>query len=149
MLALRFNTNVLNEMYNLAGELDNVWGSDGNGGARRAGWAPAVDVHETEDLVTLAVELPGVNPQQVNLTVQNGVLTIAGEKHGTIAKCSLLHMTLHHRHHAGKARAAVKRTIWGELTQVHSRKTAVSPLLPCRSGASPALRLEVGTSALE
>jgi len=43
-------------------------------------WAPAVDVTEDDQAVKLQVELPGVNPADVNITVANGVLTISGEK---------------------------------------------------------------------
>jgi HSP20 family protein len=46
---------------------------------RDAGWAPAIDViHEDEDLVVRA-ELPGAKPEDVDITVHNGVLTISGK----------------------------------------------------------------------
>ena len=43
-------------------------------------WAPAVDVRETNDELQVTAELPGLAPQDVNVTVENGVLTISGEK---------------------------------------------------------------------
>ena len=43
-------------------------------------WAPAVSIHETPDHVGVTAELPGVNPEDVEVTVENGVLTISGEK---------------------------------------------------------------------
>jgi HSP20 family protein len=43
-------------------------------------WAPAVDVRETNDEIQVSAELPGLSPQDVNVTVENGVLTISGEK---------------------------------------------------------------------
>ena len=44
-----------------------------------AGWAPAIDViQEDEDLVVRA-ELPGAKPEDVDITVHNGVLTISGK----------------------------------------------------------------------
>jgi len=51
-----------------------------NGGDFLSAWAPTVDVQETADEIVVAAELPGVDPKDVNVTVQNGVLTIAGEK---------------------------------------------------------------------
>jgi HSP20 family protein len=80
MLALRFNTSALDEMFNLTGELDQVFGNNGNGMPRRSAWTPSVEVQETEDFVSMAVELPGVNAEDVALSVENGLLTIAGEK---------------------------------------------------------------------
>ncbi|HEX5436413.1 MAG TPA: Hsp20/alpha crystallin family protein [Gemmatimonadaceae bacterium] len=50
------------------------------GGASR--WAPAVDVHEDNNTIYLDVELPGINPQDVDISVDNGILTVQGEKHG-------------------------------------------------------------------
>lgn len=43
-------------------------------------WAPAVSIQETSDSLAVTVELPGVNPADVEVTVENGVLTISGEK---------------------------------------------------------------------
>jgi HSP20 family protein len=39
-----------------------------------------VDVKETTDGITVRAELPGLNPEDVNVSVQDGVLTISGEK---------------------------------------------------------------------
>jgi HSP20 family protein len=43
-------------------------------------WAPAVDVRETNDELHVSAELPGLKPEDVSVTVENGVLTISGEK---------------------------------------------------------------------
>ena len=43
-------------------------------------WEPPVDVLETEDAVLVLVALPGVDPEQVQLVIRNGVLLIAGER---------------------------------------------------------------------
>ena len=79
MLALRFNTSALDEMFNLANDFDTQLTSH-DSTARRSAWTPVVEVHETEDMVSMAVELPGVNPQDVRLSLQNGLLTLTGEK---------------------------------------------------------------------
>ncbi len=39
---------------------------------------PAVDILESEDGLTLIVELPGVPRENLNITIENGVLTIEG-----------------------------------------------------------------------
>jgi HSP20 family protein len=44
------------------------------------GWMPPMDVEEKDDLIRLSFELPGVKPEDVNVTVENGVLTVSGEK---------------------------------------------------------------------
>jgi HSP20 family protein len=45
-----------------------------------AAWFPACDVFEDKDAVKLLAELPGVRPEDVKLSVENGLLTIRGEK---------------------------------------------------------------------
>ena len=44
-------------------------------------WAPTVDVTEDKDAVTVKAELPGVEQKDIGVSLQDGVLTIKGEKH--------------------------------------------------------------------
>ena len=50
----------------------------GEEGTRR--WMPAVDIRETPDALKLYVELPGLAKEDVAITTENNVLTIAGER---------------------------------------------------------------------
>jgi HSP20 family protein len=43
-------------------------------------WRPRVDVSESENEVRVMVDLPGVRKDDVNITLENGVLTITGER---------------------------------------------------------------------
>ena len=43
-------------------------------------WLPAVDIVENDESYVVKVEVPGVNKNDVKITVQNGVLTIHGER---------------------------------------------------------------------
>ncbi|BBL34314.1 hypothetical protein Nstercoris_00545 [Nitrosomonas stercoris] len=45
-----------------------------------AEWAPAVDIKEEADKFVLHADLPGVKPEEIEVTTDNGVLTIQGEK---------------------------------------------------------------------
>jgi HSP20 family protein len=42
--------------------------------------APSADVVETQDEIRVVVELPGMQPENVELSLENNVLTISGEK---------------------------------------------------------------------
>ncbi len=55
-------------------------GQQFTGGATPMAWAPAVDISERKDAYLVAVELPGVTPDQVEITVEDGLLTIQGER---------------------------------------------------------------------
>lgn len=43
-------------------------------------FAPALDVEENDDNFTLHVEIPGVKPEDVDVSIEEGVLTIAGAR---------------------------------------------------------------------
>lgn len=49
-------------------------------GGRRMSWAPVVDIQEDEKEIAIVAELPGLRPEQVEVTCENGVLNIRGEK---------------------------------------------------------------------
>jgi HSP20 family protein len=48
--------------------------------AATADWVPAADIQEFADRFVLQVDLPGVDPESVELTLDRGVLTLAGER---------------------------------------------------------------------
>lgn len=45
-----------------------------------ATWAPPVDVREDDREISIDVELPGVKPEDVDVTCDNGLLSIRGQK---------------------------------------------------------------------
>jgi HSP20 family protein len=45
-----------------------------------AQWAPAVDIKELDDKIVLLADVPGVDPSEIELTVEDGYLTIKGER---------------------------------------------------------------------
>ena len=45
-----------------------------------ADWVPSVDINEFDDKFQLYVDLPGVDPKAVDITLEAGVLTITGER---------------------------------------------------------------------
>ena len=46
-------------------------------------WAPALDISERKDAYLVTVELPGVEPDDLEITLEDGLLTIQGERHST------------------------------------------------------------------
>jgi len=43
-------------------------------------WMPSVDVRETKDALEIAAELPGLEPKDVEVSVENGILTLRGSR---------------------------------------------------------------------
>src|ERR1700687_2476462 len=42
-------------------------------------WTPAVDIKESDSDIRIDLELPGMKPEEVEITAENGLLTISGE----------------------------------------------------------------------
>ena len=64
-------------------EMNQVFGRarHGQGGGRV--WAPALDISERKDAYVVTVEVPGVNPDDLDITLEDGLLTIQGERQFT------------------------------------------------------------------
>ena len=43
---------------------------------------PKVNVYEYDDKIGIVAEIPGLDKKQLNIEVENGVLTVSGDKHG-------------------------------------------------------------------
>jgi HSP20 family protein len=63
-------------------EMDRLWDSFLEGGSmRKAGeWLPSIDVSETKSDLVIKAELPGMDPKEIDISMNNGLLTIKGEK---------------------------------------------------------------------
>ena len=66
--------------FGLRREIDRLFDEAFTGGSRRTTWAPVVDIREDESEFTILAELPGLKPDEVDVTCENGVLNIRGEK---------------------------------------------------------------------
>src|SRR5215207_7985223 len=53
-------------------------GRSANGALRR--WVPPMDLVETDDHLVLRADLPGLDSDDVNIEVKDGVLTVSGER---------------------------------------------------------------------
>lgn len=67
-------------VFGLRREIDRLFEDTFGGDSRRTGWVPAVDIREDNNEIALEIELPGIKPSDVEVTAENGVLTIRGEK---------------------------------------------------------------------
>lgn len=45
-----------------------------------AQWAPSVDIQEKKDKFIISADIPGVEPKDVEVKMENGMLTIQGER---------------------------------------------------------------------
>lgn len=68
-----------------------------------AGWNPPVDLYETPEHYVITAELPGLTREDVHIHVQDGRLTLSGQRREGNAACEQYHRV--ERGHGGFSRA--------------------------------------------
>ena len=66
----------LRDLLTMEEEFDRLLGRN----AQRAAWSPALDVVEAEDHFEIVADLPGLEPSDVSVTFEDGVLTVSGRR---------------------------------------------------------------------
>ncbi len=67
----------MNELFNRA------FGQRERGEPSARLWAPALDIAERKDAYLVKVELPGVKPEDLDISLEDGLLTVSGERQFT------------------------------------------------------------------
>jgi HSP20 family protein len=85
MLGNRFVAPTLFEPWSdLRREIDRVFDSALTGTPlgtnAQSQYLPAMDIEETSDKIRLTLEVPGVSPEDLEISIENNVLTVSGEK---------------------------------------------------------------------
>lgn len=69
------------EPWSLLGQLQKeLERSVAEGSTATAEWSPAVDIKEETGRFVIHADIPGVKPEEIDINMENGVLTIKGEK---------------------------------------------------------------------
>lgn len=88
LTTMRRRTDGLQNLRRLSSALDDAFGDafgnwplgQGLEGSITSAWVPACDIFEDKDGIKIVMEVPGVNPDDVKLQIENNMLTIRGEK---------------------------------------------------------------------
>jgi len=92
----------------------------GSGGKRKLEWAPAADISETDQEFLIRAELPAVKKEDVQVTLDEGIITIKGER----------------RQQSG-SRAAAERQQIGEISPRRELLRQLRPAGQCQRGQHP------------
>ncbi|MEX2587872.1 MAG: Hsp20/alpha crystallin family protein [Actinomycetota bacterium] len=68
----------LQDLFQVGNELNRLIGTAES--SVKGVWSPAADILEGPKQFQIVVELPGMNSEDVNITVENDVLTLTGER---------------------------------------------------------------------
>lgn len=133
-----------NLMNQVRGEFNRAfrdWASNETSSAT-ADWVPAADIAEYEDRFELYVDLPGVAASDVEITLEDGVLSLSGERkveHGTGQ------VTRHRRERGyGKfyRRFILPDTVNAEAVKATERSGVLAITIPKKVAAQPR-RIEI------
>ena len=76
--------NPFNKFYQQLNHLayaDNLFVDNENDHSLTSSWQPAVDIKEEENCFLIVADVPGVDPKDIEITMENGMLTVKGERH--------------------------------------------------------------------
>ena len=109
-----------------------------------ADWIPSVDINEFDDKFQLYVDVPGVDPKDVEITLESGVLTIAGERYMQAEKEA--ENVVHRRTERGSGRFyrrfILPDTVDADNVKATDRHGVLEILIPKQAKAQPR-RIEV------
>lgn len=101
------------------------------------GWAPPVDVIETENHYQLSAEVPGVSGNEVKVVVREGVLTLSGERPAIpLAEGSQTHLS-ERRFGAFQRRFSLPKDADGERVSAEFKNGVLTISVPKRETVVP------------
>jgi HSP20 family protein len=71
------------DLMGIQSELNRLFGrtyGGETGGSTSGAWVPPLDIYETKEKFVVTVELPGIEPDSVEVSVEDATLTIKGER---------------------------------------------------------------------
>jgi HSP20 family protein len=112
-------------------------------------WAPAVDIYETEHELVVKADLPDVNPQELDIRVENNILTIRGERkfEKKVAEHNYLRVE---RSYGSFARSfSLANTVNSEAIKADYQNGVLTLSIPKREEAKPKqIKVNVGAPAM-
>ena len=100
-------------------------------------WAPAADIYETEHELVVKVDLPDVDPKELDIRVENNLLTIRGERkfESKVSESNYLRVE---RSYGSFARSfALANTVNPEATKADYQNGVLALTIPKREEAKP------------
>lgn len=106
-------------------------------------WVPRVDVKEENDRFVLYADLPGINPDDIDVSMDKGILTIKGERSGETSEQTDRFSRIERYYGSFHRRFALPDSADPEGIQAHGRNGVLQISIPKRPEAAPR-RIQVG-----
>jgi HSP20 family protein len=115
---------------------------------RTSAWAPALDISERKDAYLVTVELPGLKPEDLDITMEDGLLTIQGERQFTAESSEQQFHRVERRYGAFRRSITLPAHVTAEGIQASFEDGVLQILVPKAEEAKPK-RIQVRPSRTE
>ena len=120
-----------------------TWSTNDSSGVT-AHWVPTVEINELEYQLQIDADVPGIDPKDVDITLESGVLTISGERHARAAKEG--EQAFHRRTERGSGRFyrcfILPETVHADKVKASDRHGVLEITIPKQARAIPG-RIEI------
>jgi HSP20 family protein len=112
-------------------------------------WAPAVDIFETEHELVVKADLPDVNPQDLDIHVENNVLTIRGERKFENKEKEENYLRIERTYGSFSRSFSLANSVKSEAIKADYQNGVLTLSIPKREEAKPKqIKVNVGTQAM-
>lgn len=108
--------------------------ADASSGAT-ADWAPAVDIEEYADKFVLHADVPGVDPATIELTLENGVLSLSGSREQRVEQAGVERSRSERATGRFHRRFALPDTVDSESVSASNKNGVLEIVIPKRAQA--------------
>ena len=107
------------------------------GNDRATAWAPALDISERKDAYLVTVELPGMKAEDLDITMEDGLLTIQGERQFTSESSEQQYHRVERRYGAFRRSITLPAHVLAEGIQASFEDGVLQILVPKAEEATP------------
>ena len=109
----------------------------GNARPTTTAWAPALDISERKDAYLVTVELPGLKPEDLDITMEDGLLTIQGERQFTAESSEQQFHRVERRYGAFRRSITLPAHVLAEQIEASFEDGVLQILVPKAEEAKP------------
>ena len=129
---------VFNDVFERAGDESNL-----------TSWAPAVDIFETEQELVVKADLPEIDPRDLDIRVENNILTIRGERKFEKKVSEDKYLRVERAYGAFSRSFSLANTVNSEAIKADYQNGVLTLTVPKREEAKPKqIKVNVGTPAM-
>jgi len=112
-------------------------------------WAPAVDIYETEHELVVKADLPEVDPRDLDIRVENNILTIRGERKFEKKVNEENYLRVERAYGSFSRSFSLANTVNSEAIKADYQNGVLTLTIPKREEAKPKqIKVNVGTPAV-